>query len=95
MALDPREDTRWEGSHRAAEQLARDAVSHAEASDFLLAQAEAIANLAEVLELEGRRDEAIDAYRTALELHAKKSNKLATRRTARVLEALGGSPHLG
>src|SRR5262249_18858662 len=80
------------GAYRAAEPRAPDAVGRAEASDFLPARAEAVANLAEVLELQGRRDEAIEAYRTALGLHAKKGNKLAVRRTAATLEGLTGSP---
>jgi hypothetical protein len=65
----------------------------------LLAQAEAVANLAEVLELDGRRDEAVEAYQIALELHAKKSNKLGVRRTTAAIEALGrssvASPEIG
>ena len=50
-------------------------------SDFLLAHAEAMADLAEVLELGGRRTEAIDALRGALELDERKGNLLAAERT--------------
>ena len=44
------------GEHQAAEQLAREAVAFAEKSDFLLAHADALTDLAEVLELQGKHE---------------------------------------
>jgi DNA-binding SARP family transcriptional activator len=64
-----------------AERLAREAVAFGEESDFLLARADAHADLAEVLELAGRSDEAAAAFRRAIELHELKGNLLAARRT--------------
>ena len=57
-------------------------------SDFLLAHAEAMADLAEVLELGGKRGEAIDALRRALELDERKGNLLAADRARARLAVL-------
>jgi tetratricopeptide (TPR) repeat protein len=74
------------GKHQEAEALARDAVAYAETTDFLLAHAEATAGLAEVLEQQGRRTEAIEAARLALDLHERKGNLLAANRMRTALE---------
>ena len=71
-----------------AERLAREAVAFGEESDFLLARADAHADLAEVLELAGRSEEAAAAFRRAIELHELKGNLLAAQRARNRLEAL-------
>jgi tetratricopeptide (TPR) repeat protein len=68
------------GEHEQAERLAREALAYAEASDFLLAHAEALADLGEVLGIVGRPWEAAEAYRTALKVYARKGNELANGR---------------
>lgn len=64
------------GEHRAAERLAREAVAFAGASDFLLAHAEALTDLSEVLELQNKRSDAGEALQKALDLHELKGNVL-------------------
>lgn len=68
------------GKRQVAEQLAREAVAFAETSDFFLAHAGAIADLAEVLELQNKREQATEALHKALELHARKGNVLGAGR---------------
>src|SRR5215203_5219397 len=65
------------GEVAAAETLAREAVAFAAGSDFLVAHADSLGDLAEVLELAGRRHEAVHALRSAIELHERKGNVLA------------------
>jgi ATP/maltotriose-dependent transcriptional regulator MalT len=65
------------GEHTAAERLAREAVGIAEGSDFVVARAEALADLGEVLELAGRSGEAGRALEEAIELHLEKGNVVA------------------
>jgi predicted ATPase/DNA-binding SARP family transcriptional activator len=72
----------------AAEQLAREAVALAATSDFLLAHADALADLGEVLGLAGRRDEAAEAHRSAIELHERKGNVLAANQMRARLDKL-------
>jgi tetratricopeptide (TPR) repeat protein len=60
-----------------AERLARDAIEYAETTDFLLGHGDALADLAEVLELAGRREEAARALDEAIELYELKGNRLA------------------
>jgi tetratricopeptide (TPR) repeat protein len=60
-----------------AERLAREAIDFAAASDFLPAHADALADLAEVLELAGRREEAAKALEDAITLYEEKGNLLA------------------
>jgi DNA-binding SARP family transcriptional activator len=62
------------GEHGAAEQLARDAVAFASKSDFTLARAEALMDLAEVLELASARDAALEPLRQAIILCEEKGN---------------------
>jgi tetratricopeptide (TPR) repeat protein len=80
------------GMHREAEALARDAIAYAASSDFLLSHADAATGLAEVLELQGRRGDAIEAARLALDLHELKGNVLAATRTRATLQRLGMIP---
>ncbi len=55
-----------------AKTLAREAVALAEMGDFLLAHADAVADLGEVLELAGERNAAVDALDEAATLYAEK-----------------------
>jgi Tfp pilus assembly protein PilF len=66
-------------------------VAYAETSDFLPSHAEATLGLAEVLELRGRRSEALDAIRLALDLHERKGNVLAANRARTALRQNPGS----
>jgi len=63
-----------------AERLAREAVAFAETTDFLLAHADALADLADVLELAGRPDEAARAIEEAIVVYERKGNLLAANR---------------
>jgi class 3 adenylate cyclase/tetratricopeptide (TPR) repeat protein len=58
--------------HTDAEQLAREAIDWASQSDSLLRQGDAYSDLAEVLEADGRREEAAAALRNALECYERK-----------------------
>ena len=60
------------GEHADAERLAREAVSWARRSDSPQKQGDALYYLAEVLELAGRRDEAIAAWQEALDRYERK-----------------------
>jgi class 3 adenylate cyclase/tetratricopeptide (TPR) repeat protein len=62
------------GEHAEAEALAREAVSIAERTDALDAQADAHCDLAEVLHAAGRTDEAAAALEQALERYERKKN---------------------
>ena len=73
-----------------AERLAREAVAFAETSDFLTSHAGALMDLAEVLELVGRRDEAAEHVRAAVQLYERKGSALAARQALAALEELGG-----
>ena len=71
-----------------AERLAREAVAFAAAGDFLPANADALADLAEVLELMGRPDEAARTLEEAIELYERKGNTLAADRVKCILTGL-------
>jgi tetratricopeptide (TPR) repeat protein len=62
----------YRGDHTEAEQLAREALAYAQTTDYLQLQANALSDLAQVLETAGRYDEAAAAYRQALELYERK-----------------------
>ncbi len=62
------------GDHQEAERLAREAVAIAETTDDLSGQGDVYADLAEVLELGGRPDEAIAALEQALARYERKGN---------------------
>ncbi len=72
----------------AAEQLARQAVAFAEQSDFLHSHADARLDLAEVLRLAGRREEAAEEIRTAVALLELKGNTLGAGQARVLLEEL-------
>src|SRR3954468_8908599 len=57
-----------------AEALAREAVAFAEPTDLLVTRADALADLAEVLALAGRRDESLAALRDAAGLYERKGD---------------------
>jgi class 3 adenylate cyclase/tetratricopeptide (TPR) repeat protein len=69
------------GDRVAAEALAREAVTMAEASDYLWLHGGALLGLAHVLSEAGRNDEAVDAARAALELFERKGIVPSAERT--------------
>ena len=71
-----------------AERLAREAVAFAETSDFLTSHAGALMDLAEVLELVGRRDEAAEHVRAAVRLYEQKGSALGAEHALARLDAL-------
>jgi tetratricopeptide (TPR) repeat protein len=70
------------GQHREAEALAREAVALADSTETLVLHGNALSDLAEVLELAGRREEATSALREALERYERKE-AIAPARQAR------------
>ena len=72
------------GGVEAAERLGREAVAFAAASDFLDAHGDALVDLAEVLRLAGRPQEAASPLRHALRLYEQKGN-VASASKARAL----------
>jgi hypothetical protein len=60
-----------------AEQLGREAVAFAATSDFLCSHGDALADLAEVLAVESRSQEAAEALRESIALYERKENVLA------------------
>jgi len=78
------------GETAEAERVARAAVELLAPTDALMAQAEVMLNLAEVLDLAGRPDEAVVAARDAAQLYAAKGAdagvRLAEARAARLEE---------
>ncbi|HZD02211.1 MAG TPA: AAA family ATPase [Actinomycetes bacterium] len=67
------------GALEAAERLAREAVNRADGTDQLEIQAEARADLGEVLRLAGRREEAVTQLNRALQLYERKGNVTAAK----------------
>jgi tetratricopeptide (TPR) repeat protein len=80
------------GEHTEAERLAREAVAYAQLTDMLQEQGDALADLAEVLEAAGRRDDAIAAWREALDCYERKQIIPLARRTRERLAALQDVP---
>jgi tetratricopeptide (TPR) repeat protein len=83
------------GESAEAERLARRAIELLEPTDTLTGKAEALLNLAEVLQLAGRRAEAASAAHEAAELYAAKGAKAGVRvaeTRAAELEAESSSP---
>jgi tetratricopeptide (TPR) repeat protein len=68
------------GQHEEAEQLAREAVTIGEDTDMLDVQGDAFADLAEVLLLAGKPNEAAVALDQALERYERKGNRVSTHR---------------
>jgi tetratricopeptide (TPR) repeat protein len=65
------------GDLEEAERLAREATERAARTDLLDDHAQALADLAEVLRVGGRRDESTAALREAIALHEQKGNVVA------------------
>jgi tetratricopeptide (TPR) repeat protein len=76
------------GEFDAAERLAREAVEFAAESDFYLAHADALMDLAEVLELRGESDAAAVAIQEAMRFYELKGNLAATERARALLPEL-------
>ena len=76
------------GRFDEAERLARESVALAESSDFLIAHADALADLAEVLELAGRIDEVARELEDAIKQYELKGNSLAAATCRDRLDAL-------
>jgi tetratricopeptide (TPR) repeat protein len=76
------------GEHAEAERLAREAVAIGEETDLLDNQADAHADLAEVLSLAGRPKEATEALEQALARYERKGNVVMAGRTSERLAAL-------
>jgi tetratricopeptide (TPR) repeat protein len=68
------------GDHTAAESLAREAVAAGEKTDMLDEQGDTLADLAEVLLLAGKSDEAAASLEQAIERYERKSNLVSTGR---------------
>jgi tetratricopeptide (TPR) repeat protein len=62
------------GEHTEAESLAREAVGIMETTDALSWQADALCDLAEVLEKAGRREESVAVFQEAIERYARKQS---------------------
>jgi class 3 adenylate cyclase/tetratricopeptide (TPR) repeat protein len=74
--------------HAEGESLARQAIALADATDALLVQGDARQDLAEVLELAGRREDATAALREALERYERKGALVQVERVRERLAAL-------
>ena len=81
------------GEHTEAEQLAREAIAIGEDTDMLDAQGDTYADLAEVLLLAGKPDEAAAALEQALERYERKGNLVSTQRAqTRLAELRAAAP---
>jgi tetratricopeptide (TPR) repeat protein len=76
------------GEHAEAEQLAREAVAISEKTDQLVVQGDVYADLAEVLSLAGRPEEAAAALRQALGCYKRKGNLVSAQRARSRLNEL-------
>jgi class 3 adenylate cyclase/tetratricopeptide (TPR) repeat protein len=76
------------GDHADAEALAREAIQLSEETDMLSEQGDAWVDLAEVLRLGARPEEAADALRAAEKLYTEKGYTVAIKRTRALLEEL-------
>jgi ATP/maltotriose-dependent transcriptional regulator MalT len=79
------------GQQADAEELVREAVALAEATDFLDLEAYALATLGEVLRTGGRLEEAEGYVRRAASLHEAKGNIVAATQTRAKLESLAAA----
>jgi tetratricopeptide (TPR) repeat protein len=80
------------GDPAEAERLARDAVGLARDTDVPVLQADTLADLAEVLDLAGRTDEARDAIVEALGLYATKGDVVSAARAKERADRLAVGP---
>jgi tetratricopeptide (TPR) repeat protein len=80
------------GEHAEAEQLAREAVAISERTDQLVVQGDVYVDLAEVLSLAGRLEEAAAALRQALGCYRLKGNLVSAQRAeTRLAQLLNGT----
>ena len=79
-----------QGSWEEAERLVRESLAMAESTDSLELRAAALTNLAEVLELAGRTNEAEAAVTQAIPLFERKGNAVAAQRSHRLVQRLRG-----
>jgi len=77
------------GDHTKGERLAREAVALSNTTDMTGEQGNALIDLAEVLRLAGRRDEAAEALGAAEKLYTEKGYVVAVARTQSLLAELG------
>jgi len=75
------------GRMEDAERLGREAVALAETTDFLQLHGEALSDLAEVLALAGRTDEALDLLRQAITVFEQKGSDVSVRDARRRAES--------
>jgi tetratricopeptide (TPR) repeat protein len=80
------------GEHAEAERLAREAVDFLLRGDSPFAQGSVLCNLAQVLEAAGRRDDAVAAWRRALDCYERKEVIPLTRRVRERLAELEAAP---
>jgi tetratricopeptide (TPR) repeat protein len=78
------------GEHAEAERLARDGLTHILETDSPMLQGDAYCDLGEVLEAAGRCDEAIDAWREALDRYERKGVVPLVRRVRERRGAMAG-----
>jgi len=84
------------GEHAVAETLARQAVALTDPTDFLSQVADAHDDLAEVLVAAGKRDEAVEEFRLAMEVYERKGHLVGVgRMQARLAELTGATPQAG
>ena len=76
------------GDHTEAERLAREALTHILETDSPTLQADAYCDLAEVLKTAGRHEDAITAWREALDRYERKGVILLARRVRERLDAV-------
>jgi tetratricopeptide (TPR) repeat protein len=79
------------GEHAEGERLARAAVAICEETDMLDAQGDVYSDLADVLRLTGKPDDAAAALEQALERYERKGNVVSAQRTRERLAELGRS----
>jgi tetratricopeptide (TPR) repeat protein len=81
------------GEHADAERLAREAVAICDETDMLDAQGDVYADLAEVLSLADKTDEAAAALEQALERYQRKGNRVSTQKAqTRLAELQDAAP---
>jgi predicted ATPase/class 3 adenylate cyclase len=77
-----------QGQVEEAETLAREAIGFGEGTDNLEVRAWSLWNIAEVLRMAGKKNEAADAYRQAMELWQRKGNLVQVERCRQALNQL-------
>ena len=80
------------GDHERAVALADEAVALASDTDYLNLQGDVLMDLAEVLSLGGRADEAASRSREALEIYERKGNVVSAGRVRAMLEGVATDP---